>query len=152
MTDVESLTMDLPESVDEPALRRVRTVARVMDEAVRVPGTDTWIGLDPVLGVLPGAGDLVAGGVSLYIVAEAAYLGVPLTTIVRMLANVAADAVLGSVPVVGPVFDALVKANAWNVDYIEEYVATTGTPGGDGDGSAAADADDGPVTIEITEE
>ena len=112
MIDAESLTMDLPESVDEPALRRVKTVARIMDEAVRIPGTNTWIGLDPVLGVVPGAGDAVAAGVSLYIVAEAAYLGVPLTTVVRMLANVTADAVLGSIPVVGPVFDTFLKANS----------------------------------------
>ena len=148
MTDVESFTMDLPESVDEPALRRVKTVARLMDEAVRVPGTNTWVGLDPVLGVVPGVGDAVAAGVSLYIVAEAAYLGVPLTTLVRMLANVTADAVLGSVPVVGPVFDTFIKANTWNVSSLEEFVADAGG----GDEGGVADEEDGPVTIEITEE
>lgn len=150
MTDPESLTMDLPESVDEPALRRVKTVARVMDEAVRVPGTDIRVGLDPVLGVVPGAGDAVAAGVSLYIVAEAASLGVPLSTVVRMLANVTADAVLGSVPVVGPVFDTFLKANKWNVSYIEEFVAADE---GAGEAAASTDADDeGPVRIEISEE
>lgn len=150
MTDAESLTMDLPESVDEPALRRVKTVARLMDEAVRVPGTNTWVGLDPVLGVVPGVGDAVAAGVSLYIVAEAAYLGVPLTTVVRMLANVTADAVLGSIPVVGPVFDTFLKANTWNVSYLEEFVADAA---GEGDAAhASTDEEDGPVTIEITEE
>ncbi|WP_284013438.1 DUF4112 domain-containing protein [Halobaculum litoreum] len=149
MTDAESLTMDLPESADEPALARVRTVARLMDEAVRVPGTDTWVGLDPVLGVLPGAGDAVAAGVSLYIVAEAAYLGVPLTTVVRMLANVAADVALGAIPVVGPLFDAVVKANVWNVEALESFVAEESTSAGEDAGAEAAD--DGPVTIEITE-
>jgi len=150
MTDAESLTMDLPESVDEPALRRVKTVARVMDEAVRVPGTNTWVGLDPVLGVVPGAGDAVAAGVSLYIVAEAAYLGVPLTTVVRMLANVTADAVLGSIPVLGPVFDTFLKANTWNVSYLEEFVADAAS---EGDAAhASTDEEDGPVTIEVTEE
>ncbi|QZP38659.1 DUF4112 domain-containing protein [Halobaculum magnesiiphilum] len=152
MTDAESLTMDLPESVDEPALRRVKTVARVMDEAVEIPGTGIRVGLDPVLGVVPGAGDAVAAGISLYIVAEAAYLGVPLSTIVRMLANVAADAVLGSIPVVGPVFDTFIRANKWNASYIEEFVADAA---GDDEGEAvdaAADEDDGPVVIEITEE
>ncbi|GAA0209265.1 DUF4112 domain-containing protein [Halobaculum roseum] len=152
MTDPESLTMDLPESVDEPALRRVKTVARVMDEAVEIPGTGIRVGLDPVLGVVPGAGDAVAAGISLYIVAEAAYLGVPLSTIVRMLANVAADAVLGSIPVVGPVFDTFIRANKWNASYIEEFVADAA---GDDEGEAVdapADEDDGPVVIEITEE
>ncbi|UIO99280.1 DUF4112 domain-containing protein [Halobaculum sp. CBA1158] len=144
----ESLTMDLPESVDEPALRRVKTVARVMDEAVRIPGTNTWVGLDPVLGVVPGAGDAVAAGVSLYVVAEAAYLGVPLTTVVRMLANVAADAALGSVPVVGPLFDAVIKANTWNVSYLEEFVANEST---DRSGDSGREDDRDPVTIEVTE-
>lgn len=149
MSDAESLTMDLPESVDEPALRRVKTVARLMDEAVRIPGTNTWVGLDPVLGVMPGAGDAVAAGISLYIVAEAAYLGVPLSTVVRMLANVTADAVLGSIPVVGPVFDTFLKANKWNVSSIEAFVAA----GDDPDAARApGDEEDGPVTIEITEE
>ncbi|SHG84216.1 DUF4112 domain-containing protein [Halobaculum gomorrense] len=149
MTDSESLVMDLPESADEPAVRRVKTVARVMDEAVRIPGTDIRVGLDPVLGVVPGAGDAVAAGVSLYIVAEAAYLGVPLSTVVRMLANVTADAALGSIPVIGPVFDAVLKANMWNVSYIEEFVATDG----DDDETTPATADDeGPVQIEISEE
>ncbi|MFC7096570.1 DUF4112 domain-containing protein [Halobaculum marinum] len=155
MVDAESFTMDLPESADEPALRRVQTVARVMDEAVRIPGTNTWVGLDPVLGVLPGAGDVVAAGISLYIVAEAAYLGVPLSTVVRMLANAAADAVLGSVPVVGPLFDAVIKANVWNVEHIEEFVDGTtrdGPTGAGVDAGASDDADDGPVRIEITEE
>jgi hypothetical protein len=151
MTDPESLTMDLPESVDEPALRRVKTVARVMDEAVRVPGTDIRVGLDPVLGVVPGAGDAVAAGVSLYIVAEAASLGVPLSTVVRMLANVTADAVLGSIPVVGPVFDTFLKANKWNVSYIEEFVAADPTTA-DGTAESAAEQGKGPVVIEIDEE
>ena len=152
MSDAESLTMDLPESVDEPALRRVKTVARLMDEAVRIPGTNTWVGLDPVLGVMPGAGDAVAAGISLYIVAEAAYLGVPLSTVVRMLANVTADAVLGSIPVVGPVFDTFLKANKWNVSSIEAFVAAAGDEDEVDAAREPGDEEDGPVTIEITEE
>ncbi|WP_277555378.1 DUF4112 domain-containing protein [Halobaculum limi] len=147
MTDLDSLTMDLPDSAAEPALRRLQTVARVMDEAVRVPGTDIRVGLDPVLGVLPGAGDAVAAGVSLYIVAEAANLGVPLTTIVRMLGNVAADVALGSIPVVGPLFDVVIKANAWNVAHIEEFVADATA----GEEEAGSDADDEAIVIEIEE-
>lgn len=145
MTDPDSLTMDLPDSVDEPALRRLKTVARVMDEAVRVPGTEIRVGLDPVLGVIPGAGDAVAAGISLYIVAEAANLGVPLTTLVRMLGNVAADVALGSIPVVGPLFDAVIKANVWNVAHIEEFVADEAA------GDDVGDTDDEAVVIEIEE-
>lgn len=152
MSDREPFTMDLPESADEPVLRRVRTVARAMDEAVRIPGTDTWVGLDPVVGAIPGAGDLVSAGVSLYIVAEAAYLGVPLSTVARMLANVALDAAVGSIPVIGPLFDATIRANKWNVSHIETFVGATDDEPED---VAVADDetdDEGPVSIEISDE
>ncbi|WP_224269276.1 DUF4112 domain-containing protein [Haloprofundus salinisoli] len=136
---------DAPESLDEPALRRIRAVATFLDESVEIPGIGYRIGADPILGVLPVAGDLVSAGLSVYIVAEAANLGVPLTTLVRMLANVAVDTVVGSVPVIGTLFDAVFKANVKNVKLVEDHLE-----------SVAASADDGfergPVKIEIDEE
>lgn len=139
----DDFTMDLPDSADEPALRRVKAVARLLDDAVRVPGTEFRVGLDPVLGVIPGAGDVVSTGLSLYIVLEAANLGVPLTTVVRMLGNVAVDAVGGSVPVVGTLFDAVWKGNARNARLLERTLAAER---GSGDRSGS---DGDPVTIEI---
>jgi hypothetical protein len=106
---------DLPQSVDRAAVRRMRFVARVLDDSVRVPGTDFRIGLDPLLGLLPGAGDAVSGALSLYIVVESARLGVSYRTLVRMLAHIAIDVAGGSVPVVGDLFDAVWKANTRNV-------------------------------------
>ncbi|ESP87866.1 DUF4112 domain-containing protein [Candidatus Halobonum tyrrellensis] len=147
MDDPIDADVDLPDTADEAALRRVRTVARIMDEAVSVPKTDVKIGLDPILGVLPGAGDLLSATVSLYIVAEAAYLGVPLSTVVKMLGNVAVDVGIGSIPVVGDLFDVFWKANAWNVEQIEEFLddaVVEAVDGGD-------DRDDGPVTIDVTD-
>ena len=138
--------MDLPDTADEAVLNRVRTVARIMDDAVEIPGTGISVGLDPVLGVLPGAGDLLSATVSLYIVAEAAYLGVPLTTVVKMLGNVAVDAAVGSIPVLGTVFDAFWKANQWNVEMIEEFLDDEVVRQVDDDGG-----DDGPVTIDVTD-
>jgi hypothetical protein len=84
---------ELPESVDEAALKRMETVAYVLDESVRVPGIGFRIGIDPVLGALPVAGDVVSGAFSLYIVAESSYLGVSFTTLVEMLANITIDVV-----------------------------------------------------------
>lgn len=139
----DDFTMDLPDSADEPALRRVKAVARLLDDAVRVPGTDYRVGVDPVLGLLPAYGDLVSAGLSLYIVAEAANLGVPLTTIVRMLGNVALDAAVGTVPVIGTLFDAVWKANQRNVRLFERALDAD-RAGGRGDG-----AGEDPVTIEI---
>lgn len=111
---------DVPESVDEAALERMRTVAKLLDEAVAVPGTDVKLGLDPVVGAVPVVGDALAAGISLYIVAESARLGVSYETLMKMLANVTVDAAGGAVPVVGVLFDAFWKSNKWNLELLME--------------------------------
>jgi hypothetical protein len=105
----------LPGSVDRAAVDRMRFAAYVLDEGVRVPGVDYRVGIDPLLGVLPGAGDVLSGGFSLYIVLEAARLGVSYATLLRMIANISVDVVAGTVPVAGDLFDAVWKANKRNV-------------------------------------
>ena len=105
----------LPDSVDEAAVQRMRFVARLLDDSIRLPGTKFKIGLDPIIGVLPVAGDAVAAALSGYIVLESARLGVSYLTLLRMLANVGVDFAVGSVPVVGDVFDAAWKANVRNL-------------------------------------
>jgi hypothetical protein len=110
------------EAATHPAVHRVNEVSRLLDEAITVPGTDYKIGLDPILGILPVAGDSVATLFSLYILAEAVRLGVDTRTLARMVAYVAVDAIVGSVPVLGTLFDAVWKANAWNADLLEAHV------------------------------
>ncbi|MEF8853231.1 MAG: DUF4112 domain-containing protein [Haloarculaceae archaeon] len=105
----------VPDTVDEATLERMRTVAWILDECFRVPGTDFRFGVDPLLSVLPVVGDAIAAGFSLYIVAESAYLGVGFVTLVRMLANVTVDFFGGSVPYVGWLFDAFFRANERNI-------------------------------------
>ncbi|MDS0220663.1 DUF4112 domain-containing protein [Haloarcula sp. S1AR25-5A] len=108
----------------EPAaLGRIRTLAHLLDESVRVPGTSFRIGIDPIVGLLPIAGDLAMTLCSLYIVAEAVRLGVPKRTVVRLLANIAVDAVIGSVPVVGDLFDAYWKANVKNAELVAAAIS-----------------------------
>lgn len=116
---------DLPASVDRGAVRRMQFVARMLDDAVRVPGTNYRVGLDPILGLLPVSGDLVAGVLSLYIVVEAARQGVPAGTLVRMLGNVAIDVGAGSIPILGDLFDASWKANRRNVRLALSDLVTT---------------------------
>lgn len=106
-----------------PAVRRTKRVAWLLDEAIRIPGTDQRIGLDPILGLLPFVGDFVTAIFSLYIVVEALVAGVKKRTIVRMLVNIGLDVALGSVPVVGDVFDATWKANVKNRKLLEESLA-----------------------------
>jgi hypothetical protein len=116
--------VDLPPTVDEAAVRRMEFVSRLLDESVRVPGTEFRIGLDPVLGLVPGAGDALAAAFSFYIVVESARLGVSYNTLLRMLANVAIDVAVGSVPVVGDLFDAFWKANVRNVELALDDLAS----------------------------
>ena len=109
--DIESL----PDSVDEAAVQRMRFVAHLLDDSIRLPGTEFRIGLDPIIGVLPVAGDAVAAALSGYIILESARLGVSYLTLLRMLANVGVDFAVGSVPVVGDIFDVAWKANVRNL-------------------------------------
>ncbi|SDN19358.1 protein of unknown function [Halogranum gelatinilyticum] len=109
------LAAELPDTVDAATIERLRRVAYVLDELVRVPGTNFRFGVDPVLGTLPVVGDVLSAGVSLYVVLESARLGVSYTTLLRMLANVGVDAAVGSIPLVGGLFDAVWKVNKRNL-------------------------------------
>lgn len=101
-------------------LRRVRRLATVLDTAIGIPGTRLRFGLDSLAGLLPAVGDATMAAVALYIVYEAAQLGVSKRTRWRMLLNVFIDLGLGSVPLAGDVFDVVYKANRRNVRLIEE--------------------------------
>lgn len=80
------------------------------------------VGLDALLGLLPGGGDVVGGAVSAYAIFAAAKLGAPASVIARMTLNVGIDALVGTVPLLGDLFDASWKANRKNVDLLEQYV------------------------------
>ena len=110
---------DHPDAV----IARLRAVSFWLDEAFEVPGTNHRIGLDPLLGLLPVVGDAPTTAVSAYVVAEAVALGVPRETLARMLATLALDATVGSIPVIGTLFDAVWKANARNVALLEARTA-----------------------------
>jgi hypothetical protein len=114
---------EIPPSVDEAALHRMEAVAHALDESLRIPGTNASVGIDPILGVFPVAGDLISAGVSLYIVAESANLGVSYTTLLRMIANITIDVVGGSIPYAGTLFDAFWKANKRNVEHALQDLA-----------------------------
>ena len=104
-------------------------MSHLLDEAIRVPGTNFRVGADPILGVLPVGGDSVALLLSLYPIVEAARLGLPRSVVGRMLLNVLLDAVVGSIPLLGSVFDAVWKANERNVALMERAVERTAAPG-----------------------
>src|SRR4051812_26103157 len=102
------------------ALHRVRVLARVMDDAIRVPGTGIGVGLDALIGLVPGLGDIAGGIISAYTLVTAARLGVPRTVLARMLLNLGTDTLVGAVPVLGDIFDVAWKANVRNARLLEQ--------------------------------
>jgi hypothetical protein len=104
-------------------LDRLRRVAQLYDAGIRVPGTQFRIGLDPLIGLVPGLGDLIGAGVALWVVLEAADLGASGFVLLRMLLNVAIDTFGGMLPVAGDLFDAVWKANLKNVQLLERHLA-----------------------------
>ena len=105
-------------------VQRLRRLAWLIDGAFGLPGTRFRFGLNSVLGLLPVGGDAVLGAISLYIVYEAAQLGVPRAQLVRMVANVALEVAGGSVPVLGDLFDMALKANLRNMAIVERHLGT----------------------------
>src|SRR6186713_1176936 len=103
---------------------RARGLARLLDDLIRVPGTNIGIGLDPIIGLIPGVGDVLGGVMSSYILLVAAQEGAPTSVLVRMLGNIALDSLVGIVPVLGDLFDVGVKSNRRNVDLLERYLGS----------------------------
>ncbi|MGK2925679.1 MAG: DUF4112 domain-containing protein [Lysobacterales bacterium] len=112
---------DAPRRLPADARTRVHRLARLMDSSIRLPG-GFRIGVDGLIGLVPGVGDLAAAGASFYIVAQAARAGVPARALVRMVLNVALDAVVGAIPVLGDVFDVAFKANLRNASLMDAYL------------------------------
>lgn len=98
----------------------------MLDSVIVVPGTNIRFGIDPLLGLFPGGGDVVGAALSGYIVYESWRLGVPASGIARMIANVLADTLLGAVPVAGDLFDVLWKANLRNIEILRAHIETRG--------------------------
>jgi len=105
--------------VDTAWLSRVSNVAHALDSAWGVPGTNLRLGLDSVLGLIPGAGDLVAMGLSGYLLWEAYRHGASRGTLMRMASNIAIDTGIGSIPLLGDLFDVFWKSNRRNMRLLE---------------------------------
>jgi hypothetical protein len=103
-------------------IARLDALASLLDTAILIPGTNVRFGLDALIGLVPGIGDIVTTGLSLYIVSEARALGAPRRLIWRMLANVALDGVVGAVPLAGDVFDVMWRANRRNMALLRSWL------------------------------
>lgn len=101
-------------------LRRLRSLSRLLDNAIKIPGTGFRVGLDPLIGLIPGGGDTAGLVMSSYIVLEAAKLGASKSLLGQMVFNILLETIAGSVPVVGDVFDVAWKSNARNIQLLEQ--------------------------------
>ncbi|MEL6224467.1 MAG: DUF4112 domain-containing protein [Cyanobacteria bacterium J06627_8] len=103
-------------------LDRIRALSHLLDNAITIPGTDYSFGLDPIIGLLPGGGDVVGTILSAYIVLEATRFRLSVPTLTRMLFNIVLEMIVGMIPVLGDLFDVGWKANAKNLRLIEAHL------------------------------
>jgi hypothetical protein len=115
--------------VDETRLRRLEAFAHLLDARFGVPGTRWRFGLDSVIGLVPGVGDVATAAIALWVLWQGHRLGASRAILARMAGNVAMDAVFGSVPLVGDIFDVAFKSNRRNVALLRRHLDQTKSPG-----------------------
>ncbi len=108
---------------DIPDLKWVDRITRVMDSNFRIPGTSFRFGLDPILGLVPGLGDATSLAISGALIYYMAKHGASRKVVIMMLGNVALDAIFGSIPILGNVFDFFYKANTRNIRLLKKHYA-----------------------------
>ena len=104
-------------------IERLRRFAYWLDAGIPVPGTSMRFGLDPIIGLIPGIGDASGAILGGWILLEGARLGMPRATLVRIVSNIAIDALVGAVPILGDVSDVAWKSNLKNVELLERHSA-----------------------------
>ncbi|MGD1920931.1 MAG: DUF4112 domain-containing protein [Pleurocapsa sp.] len=108
-------------------INKLRRISRVLDNAITIPGTKISFGLDPILGLLPGGGDTITGGLSAYIVVEAARMGLPREILGQMVGNILLDSFAGTIPILGDLFDVGWKSNVKNIELLEKHLEISET-------------------------
>lgn len=106
----------------EASLRRMQAVANLLDSAFVIPGTKQRVGIDAIVGLIPGLGDIVTTILSSYVIWEARNLGVSRFALARMLTNLGIHATVGSLPIVGDLFDAFFRVNQRNMRIVRSQL------------------------------
>ncbi|WP_372917144.1 DUF4112 domain-containing protein [Sandarakinorhabdus sp.] len=122
-----AVTARLPRTDAASALVRIERLERLLEGAIRIPGLSRRIGLDAIIGLVPGVGDAASAVMGLYVVWEARNLGLPRFTLLRMIGNVGVDAVIGSVPVAGDLFDFFFRSNTRNLKLLRRHLTRAAT-------------------------
>ena len=106
--------------INEETLLRLQLLSQRLDESITLPGTKYKIGIDPIIGLIPGGGDVIGGILSMYIMHTGIKMGVQKTVIIKMFRNIALDFLIGWIPIIGDIFDVIWKSNQKNVKLIEK--------------------------------
>ena len=109
-----------PRRIESERLRRLRSLAWLLDNSIPLPG-GFRVGLDAVIGLIPGVGDAIGGLISAYLINEARMMGAPRSVLLRMTGNVLLETIIGVSPFAGDLFDAAYKANTKNLALLERY-------------------------------
>ncbi|MEG4114770.1 MULTISPECIES: DUF4112 domain-containing protein [unclassified Microcoleus] len=121
---IQNSSGNTPSPSHVASLRRLRRISHLLDNAIPIPGTKYRIGLDPILGLIPGGGDLISSIFAGYVVFKSAQMGVPQETLVQMAANIVFDTVAGTVPVAGDLLDVAWKANVKNIELLDAHLGS----------------------------
>jgi hypothetical protein len=109
-------------TVDRDRVERLRRIGYLLDNSIPIPGTGYRVGLEAIIGLVPGLGDLVGGGFSAWIILQAARLGAPPPLLARMGWNLLVDTAVGTIPLLGDLFDAGFKANMRNLALLDRHI------------------------------
>lgn len=109
-------------------LERLRNFSQLLDNAIAIPGTKFRFGLDPLLGLIPGGGDIVGMVFSCLVLFEASRLGASQTTLGRMTLNVLLETLVGTIPGIGDLFDVAWKSNTKNIELLDDYLGVQQSP------------------------
>jgi hypothetical protein len=101
--------------------RRISRVTALLDDLVAIPGTKQRFGLDPLIGLIPGVGDMTTAIVGGWIILEAARMRIPGIVLARMILNTTVDLVIGAIPLVGDLFDVVSRSNHRNLQLFRRY-------------------------------
>ncbi len=105
-----------------PESKSSRAIAWLLDECIRIPGTNLRIGLDPIIGLIPGGGETVATIIGAFVLGDAGKKGVPFKSLIKMGANMVVNAGFGAIPAIGDVFSMWFKSNTRNYQMLREYL------------------------------
>jgi|TARA_B100001094_G_scaffold241480_1_gene237321 hypothetical protein len=106
----------------EEKLIRLRQLSKNLDESFTIPGTKIKFGIDALLGLVPGGGDLVSSVFSLYILRAAIKMKLPKSAVLAMITNILLDTTIGIIPIIGDIFDIFWKSNKRNLKIIEKHL------------------------------